>query len=183
MKTASAIRRFGLSCSIAVVAALLTSCAFTQWTEHGYFGTPGNRPVHENHVGTGIAILPFAIVADVVTLPVQAVLLIIMGDDFLYKKSSSVSTYAAGSPSTGDHPMAALGAAGRERLSQEARRRLEALDREPNTAPVAFAIALDGSTREIPLSTEALSELQRRVRPEQVYPRGSLATCGALQGQ
>ena len=73
------------------MALHLPGCAFSQWTEHYYFGDYLHKPVYRDHVATGVAILPFALVGDVVTAPIQLLLLVFKGDDFLYRKSSVVS--------------------------------------------------------------------------------------------
>ena len=71
-----------LLCLIAGVA--LGGCVFTQWTDRYFLGTTGRKPVYEHRVITGAIIIPFALIGDVVTAPLQALILMFAGDNFLY---------------------------------------------------------------------------------------------------
>src|SRR5687768_11598525 len=82
-KSTRRIATSGLAIAMAVSVA---GCAFTQWTDRYYFGTAGGPPVYEGRKVTGAVILPFAIVGDVITAPIQVILLAFMGDDWLYSK-------------------------------------------------------------------------------------------------
>ena len=60
-----------------------SGCAFTRWTDRAYLGTTGGAPNHEGRLVTGLFLVPLAVVGDVVTFPVQALVLVIAGDDAL----------------------------------------------------------------------------------------------------
>jgi hypothetical protein len=69
---------------IAVTLALgSTGCLMTRWTDRYFLGTTGGDPVYEGRIATGIVLAPVAIAVDVVTFPVQAVVLVFAGDDAL----------------------------------------------------------------------------------------------------
>jgi hypothetical protein len=74
---------------VLVMCALVSStagCALTRWTDRSFLGTTGGDPRHRRRVLTGIVLVPFAIVGDVVTAPLQVIVLIIGGDDALSPK-------------------------------------------------------------------------------------------------
>ncbi len=52
----SSVRRIFRLLSSALACGSITSCAFSQWTEHAYFGDYLNKPVYENRKATGFAI-------------------------------------------------------------------------------------------------------------------------------
>jgi hypothetical protein len=69
---------------IAAALALGSSgCALTRWTDRQFLGTTGGAPVHEGRMVTGLILVPVALVGDLVTFPVQAVVLVVAGDDAL----------------------------------------------------------------------------------------------------
>jgi hypothetical protein len=59
-------------------------CAFSQWTDHYFLATTGGRPVYPNRTVTGLMLVPLAFAADIVTFPVQAIVLVCGGDEILY---------------------------------------------------------------------------------------------------
>lgn len=69
---------------VSVALSALSGCAFTQWTDHAYFGSPQDPPVHTNREWVGAVILPAAVLGDIVTAPGQVIALMILGDDGIY---------------------------------------------------------------------------------------------------
>ncbi len=67
-----------------VAFSLLSGCAFTQWTDHAFIGSPSDPPTHPNREWAGAVILPLAVTGDILTTPIQLVMLLIMKDDGIY---------------------------------------------------------------------------------------------------
>jgi len=157
------------------MALHLPGCAFSQWTEHYYFGDYLHKPVYRDHVATGVAILPFALVGDVVTAPVQLLLLVFKGDDFLYRKSSVVSRDFFTSRET--NPGAALAEltpSQRSEVEATVASQMDGLDGSSQTVG-AVGVMMDGSVEQVSLSSEEMKQLKERVEPGQVQPGSSCA--------
>src|SRR5262249_42841933 len=148
----------------------LPGCAFSQWTEHYYFGDYNHKPVHQNRVATGVAILPFALVGDVVTAPVQLLLLVFKGDDFLYRKSSVVSRDFFTSRET--NPGAALAEltpGQRSEVEATVASQMDGLDGSSQTV-AAVGVMGDGTVGQVSLSSEEIEQLKERVEPGHIHP-------------
>jgi hypothetical protein len=77
---------FMTAAKVMILAALAlgsSGCALTRWTDRQFLGTTGGTPVHEGRMVTGLFLVPLALVGDVVSFPVQAVVLVVAGDDVL----------------------------------------------------------------------------------------------------
>ncbi len=72
---------------LGIVVSLLTAgCILSKSVERSFIGyTQG--PKYKNHKVTGFILLPIAVAADIVTFPVQAVLLMIFGDNFPFEQN------------------------------------------------------------------------------------------------
>jgi hypothetical protein len=78
------VRMVALKVMLVAALALGTcGCALTRWTDRQFLGTAGGAPVHEGRMVTGLFLVPIALVGDVVSFPVQAVVLVVAGDDAL----------------------------------------------------------------------------------------------------
>ncbi len=181
MKSSPIQRTFRLALSSALAFGWITGCAFSQWTEHYYFGDYLHKPVYENRIATGIAIMPFAMVGDLVSFPVQAVLLIIKGDGFLYRKSSAVAReYVTQRETLPPDGWAGFSDSDRERVKLQAQSELERLGSAGATGTFAFAIGEGGKLDQVQLSSEQWEQLRRRVRPELVESSAALdLSCSA----
>jgi hypothetical protein len=181
VKSSAVQKTFRLVLSSALAGGLITGCAFSQWTEHYYFGDYLNKPVYENRKATGIAIMPFAMVGDLVTFPVQGILLIIKGDQFLYKKSSAVAReYITQRETLPADAWAGLSDPDRERVKLQAQSELERLGSSGATGTFAFAIGVGGKLDQVQLSSEQWEQLRRRVPPELVESGAALdPSCNA----
>src|SRR5260370_42610691 len=139
----SSVRRIFRLLSSALACGSITSCAFSQWTEHAYFGDYLNKPVYENRKATGFAIMPFAMVADLATFPIQGILLIIKGDQFLYKKSSVVAQeYITQRETAPTDAWAGLSAGDRELVKLQAPSEPQRLGSAGSTGTFAFPICV-----------------------------------------
>ena len=181
MKSSSIRMTFRLALSSLVAFGWITGCAFSQWTEHYYFGDYLNKPVYQNRIATGIAIMPFAMVADLVSFPVQGVLLIIKGDGFLYRKSSAVAQeYITQRETLPADAWAGFSDSDRERVKLHAQSELERLGASSATGTFAFAIGEGGKLDPVQLSSEQWEQLRRRIRPELVENGAALdQSCSA----
>jgi len=155
------------------MALHLSGCAFSQWTEHYYFGDYNHKPVHQNHVATGVAILPFALVGDVVTAPVQLLLLVFKGDDFLYRKSTVVSRdFFTNRETKSGAALAELTPSQRSELEATVASQMDGLDGASQTI-AAVGVMANGTVRQVSLSTEEIEQLKERVEPGQIEPGSS----------
>jgi hypothetical protein len=152
------------------MALYLPGCAFSQWTEHYYFGDYAHKPVYRDRVATGVAIMPFALVGDVVTSPLQLLLLVFKGDDFLYRKSSVVNrdffTTRENSSSTG---LAELTPNQRSEVEATVASQIDGLDGSSQTV-AAVGVMTDGTVRQVALSPEEMEQLKERVDPGNIQP-------------
>jgi hypothetical protein len=163
-----------------LIGSMLAGCAFTQWTEHYFFGSGSRKPVYQNRFATGVVILPFALAGDIVTSPIQGLLMVIFGDDFLYKKSNMA--YAQAPARASSAALASLDALEQQKVWALADAHLSALDREGGNGPTVFAIGEHGELREVELTPAQREALLARVQPEHVHPRAELASmCRAAE--
>ena len=155
------------------VGVTATGCAFTQWTDRYYFGTADGPPVYENRTMTGIVILPFAIVGDIISAPVQVLLLAVMGDQWLYSKRTRGTFVSAN-----DEKLRALGPEQREQLVaklEQAMARAEAEGRKN----VAFGIDAQGNVVEVKVTADQAREVTARADRFQQGAAGGYAVFSA----
>lgn len=160
------------ACLAVAVATSMAGCAFTQWTDRYYFGTAGGPPVYENRTMTGVVILPFALIGDVITSPIQVILMAIMGDEWIYSKRTR-ATFV----SSNDEALRSMEPAQREQLFarlEEAMVQAAAQGRRD----VAFGIDAAGNVVEVPLTQEQAELISTRVNG---YV-GSMGGYAALNG-
>jgi hypothetical protein len=170
MRIKRGLKRIGFMTCLAMVLHHLSGCAFSQWTEHYYFGDYLHKPVYSNRVATGVAILPFALVGDVVTAPIQLLLLVFKGDDFLYRKSSVVSRdFFTSRQDSSSSALASLSDSQRTEVEAKVASQIETLDGSSQKV-TALGVLQDGSVQPVSLSGEALEQLRERAQPQQIYP-------------
>lgn len=155
--------------TVASVALLaLGGCAFTQWTERYFIGDAIRAPVHENRIWTGAVILPFALVGDIVTAPIQVILLVIFGDEWLYsKKQRAVSDTGkqAALLDDADQKLAMVDKATQDKLRQEVETRLSTLP-QGQSGLMAWGLDASGKLVEVPLTKDQEAQLMARLDPE-----------------
>ncbi|MFA5073607.1 MAG: hypothetical protein WC539_06895 [Nitrospirota bacterium] len=77
--------------SLGIIAALLTTgCMLSRGVDRLWIGWTTGAPIVQNRLGTGFFLLPIAFVIDVATWPIQGLLVIILGDEFPYKKTDQI---------------------------------------------------------------------------------------------
>jgi len=131
------------SLAVPVVLSVLSGCAFTQWTDRAFIGTPSDPPDHANRAWIGAVVLPAAIVGDILSAPVQVVMLMVMGDWSLYHRSRH----------TAYEQSASLLAGAEARFA-----RLEGVDPKR----MALGVDADGNVTEIAISADQHARLLAR---------------------
>lgn len=154
--------------TVSVALMALAGCAFTQWTERYFIGDAVKEPVHDNRLWTGAVILPFALIGDIITAPVQVVLLVIFGDDWLYsKKTRGSGTIASGSArlSQKDQALAMVDRATLDQLRREVEARVAALPKG-TSGLMAWGVDQGGKVIEVALTPAQEQALIARLDPE-----------------
>ena len=59
-----------------------TGCMMSRLVDRAFLGITVRRPTYIDRKTTGVFLLPFTFVLDVVTFPIQALLVVILGDNF-----------------------------------------------------------------------------------------------------
>jgi hypothetical protein len=155
-----------VTASVAMFA--LAGCAFTQWTERYFIGDAVKAPVHDNRIWTGAVILPFALLGDIITAPVQVVLLVIFGDDWLYsKKTRATGTMSASAAplSDKDQMLAMVDQATQDKLRLEVERRIADLP-AGKSGLMAWGVGNDGKVIEVPLTAAQEQAIIARIDPD-----------------
>jgi hypothetical protein len=153
--------------TVSVALMALAGCAFTQWTERYFIGDAVKDPVHDNRIWTGAVILPFALIGDIITAPVQVVLLVIFGDDWLYSKKTrnSGTMNASVTLSEKDTAYAMVDQATQDKLRREVEQRISNLP-EGKSGLMAWGVGKDGKVIEVPLTADQEQQLIARLDPE-----------------
>jgi len=69
--------------ALAVAASLFsTGCLLTRAVDRAFIGITARRPTYIDRKATGIFLVPITFVLDLATFPIQALLVVILGDDF-----------------------------------------------------------------------------------------------------
>jgi len=71
------------SLAIAMATVLFSSgCMMSRLIDRAFLGITVKRPTYMDRKTTGVFLLPFTFVIDVATFPIQAILVVILGDNF-----------------------------------------------------------------------------------------------------
>ncbi len=148
-----------------IAATLAQGCMLSRLVDRSFLGMSVRRPAYVDRKGTGIFLLPLTAVIDLATFPIQALLVVFLGDNFPFvDPPDALSTmYALES-----HPQfKKLG----EPEQAIARAELEELlDSGTLTANSALALGDDGHWTVVELSAEAREQLIARAGAEQAEP-------------
>jgi hypothetical protein len=69
--------------ALAVVTALVsTGCLLTRAVDRAFLGVTARRPTYSDRKATGVFLVPITFAIDLATFPLQALLLVILGDGF-----------------------------------------------------------------------------------------------------
>jgi hypothetical protein len=148
------------SLAVPVLVSMLSGCVFTQWTDHAFFGSPDDPPTHANREWAGFAVLPLAVLGDIVTAPGQAIALLVMGDFGMYHGANYEKGRSTKLIGTDDVRMAMSKDAG-ETMQREIDARLA---RGLGSDVVALTVDAEGRTTEIALTPAQKASLVERIR-------------------
>ncbi len=85
-------RRFLRLVAVALVASLFTTgCMISRAVDRAFVGMSVRRPTYLDRKTTGIFLLPITFVLDVATFPIQALLVVILGDNFPFTDSDTLN--------------------------------------------------------------------------------------------
>ncbi|GMU62809.1 MAG: hypothetical protein AMXMBFR34_45720 [Myxococcaceae bacterium] len=69
--------------ALAVATSLLsTGCLLSRAVDRAFLGVTTRRPSYVDRKATGVFLIPITFAVDLATFPIQALLLVILGDDF-----------------------------------------------------------------------------------------------------
>jgi hypothetical protein len=147
---------------LAVAMATLifnSGCMLSRLVDRNFLGMSVRRPTYADRKTTGVFLLPFTFVVDVATFPIQALLVVILGDNFPFTD-----------PPDGLNQMrAALDSPRFKQLGDEqqaiARAELEQLIIDQKLTPnSALALGEDGHWTVVELSADTRSQLIARAQ-------------------
>ncbi len=76
---------------IAATSLFSTGCMLSRAVDRAFLGISTRRPTYVDRRTTGIFLLPFSFIIDVVTFPIQAILVVILGDQFPFKDRDTIT--------------------------------------------------------------------------------------------
>lgn len=140
-------------------AVFSTGCMMSRLVDRAFLGVTVRRPSHMDRKMTGVFLLPFTFVIDVATFPIQALLVVILGDNFPFPNETDALS----------NIRAALDTPAFEKLGEEAKMiataELEQLAKDGKlTANTALALGEDGHWTLVELTAEARSQLIARAQ-------------------
>lgn len=147
---------------VGVLALLIASgCILTRHTDRAFTGMHSG-PVYKNRIYTGLFLLPLAFVVDLATLPIQFIMLVAAGDDFLAPAEDSVkptsTTREVQLRLERDPTFAKL----RPEEQTKLREFLMARAKAGGPMPRAYGMTPEGEWVEVPVSEETRQEMLRR---------------------
>jgi hypothetical protein len=149
--------------AIALSVSLLPSCIVSRLVDRAFLGISVRRPQFPDRKTTGVFLLPLTFAVDVATFPIQALLVVILGDNFPFPRDESLYNVLVMNDDF-------------QRLEPDVKARslaeLDALMRSGRvTAHTALALGSDGHWTVVVLDDEARAQLLARAST------GSLAVC------
>ncbi len=136
-----------------------TGCMMSRLVDRAFLGITVRRPTYLDRKTTGVFLLPFTFVIDVATFPIQALLVVILGDNFPFTDSAdSLSNLQA----MRENPrFKQLG----EKEQAVAMTELQQLVEEGRIGPnTALALGEDGHWTVVELSADARNQLLARAQ-------------------
>ncbi len=148
--------------AVVSIAALIFAegCMLSRLVDRAFLGMSVRRPAYADRKGTGVFLLPITAVIDLATFPIQALLVVFIGDNFPFTDPPDALSmiYALN-----DHPQFKKLGAPEQAI---ARAELEELfDSNTLTANSALALGDDGHWTVVELSADAREQLIARAGP------------------
>ncbi len=157
------------SVALAVTFSLLsTGCMLSRAVDRAFVGISVRKPQYAERKTTGVFLLPFTMAIDIVTFPIQTILVVILGDNFPFTDHEAADSALALNPT-----FQKLDAKQRATAMAE----LDALIRSGQvTAQTALGLTEDGHWNLIAIDAEAHAQLAARAiepaaEPAQVCER------------
>lgn len=146
--------------AISMVSVMFsTGCMLSRLVDRAFLGITVRRPSYADRKTTGVFLMPFTFVLDVATFPIQALLVVILGDDFpFHEPPDSLNAMQAAL----DNPrFKQLG----EVEQQIAKAELEQLIVDKKLTPnTALALGEDGHWTVVELSADTRNQLIARAQ-------------------
>ena len=139
-----------------------TGCMMSRLVDRAFLGITVQRPTYNDRKTTGVFLLPFTFVLDVATFPIQALLVVILGDNFPWNDP----------PTALSNVHAMLDSPAFHRLGEEqqaiARAELKQLVLDHKLTPnTALALGEDGHWTLVELSADTRNQLIARASQPQ----------------
>lgn len=145
--------------ALAVATALFsTGCMLSRAVDRAFLGLTVRRPTFDARKTTGVFLLPITFAIDVATFPIQALLVVILGDNFPFREDAATNQIYA----VNQHPQL-------QKLSPERRaiamREFEQLLKSGQlTRDTTLALTDDGQWVLVPVTAEARQQLIARAQ-------------------
>lgn len=145
--------------AVAVITAVFsTGCMLSRAVDRAFLGLTVRRPSFDARKTTGVFLLPITFAIDVATFPIQALLVVILGDNFPFKSEEETNQMYA----LNQHPQM-------QKLSPERRaiamKEFEELLRSGQvTRNTSLALTDDGHWVLVPVNDEARDQLIARAQ-------------------
>lgn len=152
------MKRFQRIAAVALSVSLLPGCMLSRLVDRAFLGITVRRPSVPDRKTTGIFLLPITFAVDVVTFPVQALLVVILGDNFPFPETSTINNANA---MAANETFKSLDAATQATALAE----LDALLRSGQITPsTALVLKTDGHFSLVLIDDEAKAQLIARAR-------------------
>jgi len=136
-----------------------TGCMMSRLVDRAFLGITVRRPTYIDRKTTGVFLLPFTFVIDVATFPIQALLVVILGDNFPWNDSTDA---LGNSVAMLDNPQfKQLGETEQKIAIAELKLLIEEKKLTPNTA---LALGADGHWTLVELSADTRNQLIARAQ-------------------
>jgi hypothetical protein len=89
------MKRFPRIVAVALAVSLLPGCMLSRLVDRAFLGITVRRPSLPDRKTTGIFLLPITFAVDVVTFPLQALLVVILGDNFPFPETGAINNTSA----------------------------------------------------------------------------------------
>lgn len=89
------MRRFTKLIAVSVAVSMFSGCMLSRAVDRAFLGVTVRRPTYKDRLTTGVFLLPFTFAVDVVTAPIQAILIVILGDQFPFNDTDELRAATA----------------------------------------------------------------------------------------
>ena len=158
------MRRFSRILAVGMAVTIFsTGCMLSRAVDRAFLGVSVRRPQYDDRKTTGLFLLPFAFAIDLVTSPIQAILIVILGDQFPF---NDVDTLQRAATAMRDNPQfQKLNDAQRATALAEFNQILQSGSLTPNTV---LSLTEDGHW--------TMSDVSNEVREQMIARAGASST-------